>query len=814
MRKFRKKKGSTFIIVVFVTAIIFTTATTMIAVVTNDYKMRINESNKIENLYEADSGLDGVYSVISKDCDAAALYATNKVKQESLDRYVNPATYTDDHINAQYQQEFYYFLSGGQTLPSGEILKGDATYDNNRNPLIHSILNLEYLKPVDGLNTTDQSIYSAQLADPTHFGFTPQQLTDNNIELGANSGRTIKIKSITSSNNKIIVALSSTFKTDDTRGTGYSNTKTVETKYTINPPKYNNPVERGTQATMVPSYTVLKALVADGNLNINGTGNVTVDGDIWAKGANLVYGADPNYAYDKYQNGIILNNTNLDVTGNVSTYRTFNLQNHANANVTSGLYAQNAYVGPLTNGATSSNNTLDTDSLVTNNDLTMNSSDSNVTLNNYYGISDKDDKDVNGISIGAATDSVRAARESSSIIVNTTDTTNQININSAYVHGLAYINTVEPYQTGESISVKGNYVAYTTKLPGSTDNVQIVNYNPLWLLDFNGATTTTGTVTAADQKIKQFTDYFAQTNDAKDGRVNIANIHAVGASVYNQTVPGTTVYNKTVSGSTWRPEDENVYTREKNDYTDMVFKMGGEPSAIATYEHDVSPDNTTNMITVGHQNPQINFNSITSNFIESRSPLDNYGKLILAKNSLKNPANANGITISGTNITYDGQTYNLDNGEGTNTIDAVIITDEDITISGNVNFRGSIITSGNVNITGDNTSRVNISYDGLLVQEILAQYQGSWAQNGRYSNIYTTINGTPTVTATGTATTTVTYTNKLFTGEPLSTTVASSTVKTKDYVTLSSDSELYDSSKYLKKGLWKLLKETGEVIEQ
>lgn len=802
LRKFRKKKGSTFIIVVFVTAIIFTTATTMIAVVTNDYKMRINESNKVENLYEADSGLDAVYSVISKDCDAAALYATNKVKQESLDRYVNPATYTDDHINSVYQTYFYQFLSGAVTTSTrlGEIQKDDAIYDNDSYPIIHSILNLEYKNKLAGATT------SQQLATLNNYEFIPQQQPDNNVELGANSGRTIKITSIdyNQTTNKITIGLSSTFKTDVTKGTGYSNTKTVETKYTINPPKYNNPVERGTQATMVPAYTVLKALVADGNLNINGTGHVTVDGDIWARGKNLVYGADPNYAYDKYQNGIILNNTNLDVTGNVSTYRTFNLQNHANANVTSGLYAQNAYVGPLTNGAASSNNTLNTDSLVTNNDLTMNSSNSNITLNNYYGISDKDDR------TNAATNPAQAARESSSIIVNTTDTTNRINVNSAYVNGLAYIAAYnsdnQPYQTGESISVKGNYVAYTTKLPGSTDDVQIVDYDPLWLLDFKGTTTANGAVTAAQQKEDQFVNYFNQTKDGKNGGVNIADIHASGAYIKDGKP-----YSRTLSN-----EDEGVVTNEQNDYTDMVFKMGGEPSSIATYSHDVSPDNTTNMITVGHQNPQINFNSITSNFIESRSPLDNYGKFILAKQSLKTHQNTDGITISGTNVTYDGQTYNLDNGEGTNTIDAVIITDEDITISGNVNFRGSIITSGSVNITGDNTNTVNIAYDGVLVQEILAQYQGSWAENGRYSNIYTTINGTPTVTATGTATATatVTYTNKLFTGEPLSTTVASSTVKTKDYVTLSSDSELYDSSKYLKKGLWKLLKETGEVIDQ
>ena len=46
MVKRRKKKGSSLVMVVIITAMIFTFATSMIAMVTGDYKARLNESRR------------------------------------------------------------------------------------------------------------------------------------------------------------------------------------------------------------------------------------------------------------------------------------------------------------------------------------------------------------------------------------------------------------------------------------------------------------------------------------------------------------------------------------------------------------------------------------------------------------------------------------------------------------------------------------------------------------------------------------------------------------------------------------------------
>lgn len=800
MRKFRKKRGSTFIIVVFVTAIIFTTATTMIAVVTNDYKMRINESNKVENLYEADSGLDAVYNVIAKDSDMAVLYASNEVKATATAHGATNQSYSDSAINNDYKTAFYNFLSRGLSNTLDEIVAADTINDSQipadssintstARLLVYSILNLKYFDKPQITNPTN-----ADLATMSNYRFNIDAKNQNSINLG-DQNRTIKITSITldPTNQKITVGLSSTFKTDTTKGTGYANTKTVETKYTIIAPEYDKSINRETNANAVPIYAVQRALVADGDINIKDGVNATVttknssDLAVWAGGIHYdTYKADDyktgkynttlGYAYDKYKYGISIdNNSSLDVTGNVSTNETFNLGNNANANLRNNLYAKNAYLGEL-NGSTSTNNYLSViNSLITNNDLTVNTTNSSVNLKNYYGISDRNEADTNAYN---------DAEKSSSILINNVGG-NKVKAESAYVSGLAYIDTQDSngaYQTGESVAVKGNQVAYTTTLPGSTNTVTV---NPSSkFLEFG-------------DKAGQFYDYFNQTKDAQNGGVEIDNLYSVGASVNKDTVTAGT----TVSKNKWSTSNSDAISSQRTDFTTNVFRLGDKLKGTAS-DNDVKVNNPGNMLTVGHQNNQIRFDKINKNYIEDRASYKNYGQLVLATKANRKGSTP-GMTISGTQITYDGHTYNLGNSSGE--LEAIIVTDEDITITGNTTFKGSIITKGNITIQGDNTGgastkNVSINFDPEQVQKIIGQYADTTKISGPDLEIHNILNGTTTD-------------QDLFVGDPIYT-YSTTTITTSNYVNLSSDSQIYDSNKYLKKGLWKLLKETGEVIDQ
>ena len=395
-------------------------------------------------------------------------------------------------------------------------------------------------------------------------------------------------------------------------------------------------------------------------------------------------------------------------------------------------------------------------------------------LSKYFGISDKQENVTNPIS---------AAEQSSSIIVNKVDSKNSIYAKEAYVAGVAYIDTQQSndtYLTGESVSVKGNAIAYTTKMPGSTVTVSVRQFDKF--LDFGD--------NSIETKENQFIQYFGATNDLKDGGIEIDTLHAVGASAINNK--------NTPTPSNWGDSDK-VIDNQRTNYTTDLYKMGDSFIGTATND-DIKDNNPSNMITVGHQNQRINFDSITKNYIEDRSIYKNYGQLVLATKANRPTGSASGMTISGTKITYDGKTYDLGNSKGE--LEAVIVTDEDITINGDTNFKGSIITKGNITIQGDNTSGVNtkkvsIEFDAAKVQQIMAQYEDPSRVAGTDKEIYHIL----------------TASNPLFVGDPIYS-YATATVNTSDYVNLSAEKELYDSSKYLKKGLWKLLKETGEVIEQ
>ena len=74
-------------------------------------------------------------------------------------------------------------------------------------------------------------------------------------------------------------------------------------------------------------------------------------------------------------------------------------------------------------------------------------------------------------------------RESSSLIVNSEGASVTVT-GETYLSGVAYIDTKGvPYQTGESVAIKGNYLAYSKILPGYDERIQMKYYNPLLLVE-------------------------------------------------------------------------------------------------------------------------------------------------------------------------------------------------------------------------------------------------------------------------------------------------------------------------------------------
>ena len=75
----RKKQGASLIVVIIVFMFVSTVSVAMLSMVAGNYKARVAESKRVENLYASDSGLDVAYNIIGKTFDAATKYGNLKL---------------------------------------------------------------------------------------------------------------------------------------------------------------------------------------------------------------------------------------------------------------------------------------------------------------------------------------------------------------------------------------------------------------------------------------------------------------------------------------------------------------------------------------------------------------------------------------------------------------------------------------------------------------------------------------------------------------------------------------------------------------
>ncbi|WP_270852627.1 hypothetical protein [Clostridium tertium] len=647
----KKKKGSTFVIVVVVMAIIFTTGTTILAVTANDYKMRINQSKKLQNLYEADSGLDVVENIIIKTSQEAIKYADKEVKKKFTE--LDDKDRSKDKINEIFKDKFYEFL----TVRNKEILN-----EKEVEILEYLILEKKYIKSIleSGKLEYDSAISNIEnrfIIEIPEGGYV------KNINNGKVSNITIEVKS----------------NFESTEGQ-LKNKKTVSTKYSITAPDYNSEI------TSINIYPVFdgKAITADGNMNVESLGNksiVNISGDIWVQGNNNL-GNSPEYTFDKYIGGIKLDNTSFNINGNIYTANTFHLNNLVNESSVNGdIYAKNIYVGKSINSNVSKLNNISFEkNVVVNNDLALNATNSSIVIkNNFYGINEKTTE----------VSTANKALSSSSIIVNDTSNTSTITVNKdSYIMGVAYLNATDEsgnkYQTGESVAVKGNYLAYTDVddvLNGAT-NVTLKYYSPLQLLESkNGQSNAT-------MKAEYFSEYYSRGNNSyrfNDGGVSLkGSVKSVGTSIKDN--------NGNILKANIIPKDLNLVNKQRNEFARNVFAMGD-----ATGLGDDLYDGQEVKRQVSNQ---VNFNEIRK--VQGSSFDTTEGMVILKGNENENIEIENG-KIKGTDI-------ELSKG--------LIIANGDITIDGNFSFTGNIITTGNIILKGEGEK--NITYDPQVVRSILA----------------------------------------------------------------------------------------------
>ena len=651
----KKKRGSTMVMVVITMAIIFLVGTTVLGFTSSTYKRKVSESKRMQNLYEADSGLDIVENIIIKASQEAIKYADTKVKEGfTQNTIIATADKTEKEVaNELFKSSFYSFLTDNKVVVNG----------TDTDLLLYLVSNLKTIDSVE-----DREIKTIDAVDPS-VGYI--------IEVPENGYEVVTGES---GEKWINIDVNSNF---ETKGSELKQRRTVSINFKVKAPEYNSEIN------IVDIYPVFdgKSITADGNMKVEGgtESNLDITGDVWVKGVdeNLT-GED--FTFDKYKGGIYLNNTGFDITGNIYTANTLHLENNIkgtaghNSLVDGDVFAKNVYVGKGSYSGGSTNNKIDFNKDVTvNNDLAINSTNSVINLkNNFYGINDRTTE----------VDSAGKALNSSSIIVNEVSTPSELNIEKdAYIMGVAYLNATDAsgnqYQTGESVAVKGNYLAYTdvSGILDPNSNATLKYYSPLQLLEsING-------VSNADMKSNYFANYF-NNKDSKykfnDGGVTLkGNVHSVGTSIKNSDGEilkgGITV------------ETNKVVDAEREEYARNVFAMG-DTTGISE-STDIYGGQTV-LKTVANQ---IDFEKLEG--VKGENFNTDKGLLVLKGKNEK-------INIK------DGRLNGVDVSKG------LIISNSDIVIEGDFNFTGTIITSKDITFIGDGNKVIN--YSPQVVREVIA----------------------------------------------------------------------------------------------
>lgn len=640
-----KKKGSTFLIVMVLMSIIFTVGSAILAVTASDYKTRINESKKLQNLYLADSGLDIVENIIIKSTQEAIKYADNEVKKEILN-LSNENLNDNNYINNVFKRKFYEFL----TVNNKKYININGNQEKI-DLLPYLILENKYIE-----NIKDNGEIEYQTIEK-----------ENDFEISISENGYLVTE------DGIEISVTSTFENKDEQ---LKNRKTISTKYIVSAPEYTTEIS---QVNILSIYDK-KAITIDGNMSVDGEegkeNNLEITGDIWVKGNGEDF-TDSEFTFEKYKGGIDLKNSNFKINGNVYTNESLSLRNNVKDSIINGsLYARNMYIGKEVGALASSNNriTIKKDVIV-NNDLALNASNSSILIeNNFYGINDKT----------AEVETSDKALSSSSIIVNESTNSN-ITINKdSYIMGVAYINATDSegnkYQTGESIAVKGNYLAYSD-VKGINESIKLKYYSPLQLLEsING-----------DSSIETKADYFSKYYSNSDsnykyneGGVKIlGNVKSVGASIKDS--------NGTIQKTNITDTDSKIIGNIRKEFASNVFAMGDTSTLDNLYENQEVVKTVKN---------QVDFEKVKK--IQNNDFNEEEGIVLLKVKENESD-----------DIVIENNKYN-----GKEIKKGLILTNANITIKGDFEFTGNIISTGN--ITFEVAGNKIIKYDSNVIKNILS----------------------------------------------------------------------------------------------
>lgn len=495
----RKKKGSSMLLTVAIFGILSIVGTSMLAVTTANYKIRIQENNRIKNLYSAESGIELAYVELLNCVEEAikqgreeARKSENTILSESQKNKVFKLKYTES-LKSQLAVDRRYSFSSGDATVSFDV--------------------------------DDDSISS---------------------DTGEGS---------------LLITLNSYFRDSD------SKERIVSVEYTVDIPDY-------VQTGIISDVNALNYSIAtDGNLyinNVRGT-NFNVYGDLWIRGRRS---GDINFdpIINKYEGGAHLTQSDVIFNGSLITPANVTL-NGSELEVKDSIFAENVLLGTASHNQDGDKAKLITRNIYLANDLVITSMNGVASIDNFYGFNDARTV-VNGNEV----------RGSSSIIVNSENWVNnwsdtnidgyKLKINdNAYIMGSAYLKLDDViYQTGESVALKGNYMAYAYPFLGDIENTEYVYLDPYLFIDKNGE--------GVDLSVVDKAEHFKYINDN-----NIMEIKKSIISLPDNTYTiGAAVSGEEVIGSSYQVDIEETINSLKEEFVKQAYFMGEGGNGVAQFE--------------------------------------------------------------------------------------------------------------------------------------------------------------------------------------------------------------------------------------
>lgn len=473
--------------------------------------------------------------------------------------------------------------------------------------------------------------------------------------------------------------------------------------YNIRSPELSAMSSIEQQTIALSNPTLDYALIADGGLEVSTNGKLMVNG-------NLLAGLDEDEVGIKLNGGAEITEDFGESgvkSGRIATAGDIIMSSVSGkiTKLTSGsnpIYYRNLYLGEP-GGEPSPSGTINVQfngDVLAKDDLEINSN-SNVKVNqsataSYFGFNDKNDE---------------GADSSSAIVINSSDISKlDIDLGNLYLAGRAFIDGVKStnrldtngdpiiYKTGESVSVKGNYIAYQTPLVDTTNNKYDV------------------------EKMK-FSPYFME--GSKEGIEDTTNI---ALSLVDNFISGSTSYKDFDSANKWEyfSEYASKNTIKKPDIKVSAVKylegIGFNNGSLVS--HTATTVEQTNMNNKGKR-----FEEFTSYY--GYTPVsEETGELSdKAKDDIKDWLKFGDSTKE----VRDGEFYayiskrNAGNkilDFSNSTRNGLVIHDGNLTIQGNDNtiFTGVIITTGKLTIDGKVTV---IADKDLTANVIISNYLGA-----------------------------------------------------------------------------------------